>query len=287
MVGVWAGFPKADFYVARVLCGLLGLVALETLVQLVLEIYRPRVKGKVERPLYESRLVGLLGAAGRADSPPRRRRWITSSGSRFPRPGSTAFRREIAGVRAAAGGGPLLSTCVVFIEPGEQALLERFGRAATGRTVLGPGAHLKWPWPIDQVYRFGTEQIQSFNVGFVPDPARERESTILWTVSHYKEEFNLLVASGDEQASSATNRPAGEQAVPVNLLVVGIPVQYHITNLLAWAYDHASPQALLQQAATREIVRYLAGVDLLNIMSRTAGGPPANCATAFRSGPMS
>ena len=43
------------------LCGLLGLVALETLIQLVLEIYRPRVKGKIERPLYESRLVGLLG----------------------------------------------------------------------------------------------------------------------------------------------------------------------------------------------------------------------------------
>ncbi len=30
----WAEFPKADFYVARVLCGLLGLVALETLVNL-------------------------------------------------------------------------------------------------------------------------------------------------------------------------------------------------------------------------------------------------------------
>src|SRR5208283_2569110 len=54
MVGVWAGFPKVDFYVAHALCVLLGLVALETLVQLVLEIYRPRVKGKVERPLYES-----------------------------------------------------------------------------------------------------------------------------------------------------------------------------------------------------------------------------------------
>src|ERR1022692_2971449 len=30
LVGVWAGFPKADLYVAHILCGLLGLVALET-----------------------------------------------------------------------------------------------------------------------------------------------------------------------------------------------------------------------------------------------------------------
>jgi hypothetical protein len=36
--------------VIAVLCGLLGLVSLETLIQLVLEIYRPRVKGKIERP---------------------------------------------------------------------------------------------------------------------------------------------------------------------------------------------------------------------------------------------
>src|SRR4030095_8967427 len=59
--GVKAAFPKTGFFVARVLCGVLGLIALETLVTLILEIYRPRVKGKVVRPLYESRLVGLLG----------------------------------------------------------------------------------------------------------------------------------------------------------------------------------------------------------------------------------
>ena len=60
-VGVLIGYPKTDFYVAEIMSGLLGLVALETLINLILEIYRPRVKGKVARPLYESRLVGLLG----------------------------------------------------------------------------------------------------------------------------------------------------------------------------------------------------------------------------------
>ena len=60
-VGVEAGFPKSDFYVACVLVGLLGIIALESLINLILEIYRPRMKGKVARPLYESRLVGLLG----------------------------------------------------------------------------------------------------------------------------------------------------------------------------------------------------------------------------------
>jgi len=41
----------------------------------------------------------------------------------------------------------LLSTGVVFIDAGEQGLLERFGKPVEGRLVLGPGAHLKFPGP--------------------------------------------------------------------------------------------------------------------------------------------
>jgi membrane protease subunit HflK len=271
IVGVEADFPKADYYVALVLCGVLGLIAAETLVALVLEIYRPRVKGKVERPLYESRLVGMLAhpeglfttAAQALDY---------QFGFKISETWAYQMLAEKLPVFVLGlVGVTILSSCLVFLEPGEQALVERFGRAATGRTVLGPGPHLKLPWPIDRVYRFDTGRVQSFNVGFVPDPAREQDTTILWTVSHYKEEFNLLVASGDQPTSVETNPAAGERAVPVNLLVAGIPVQYRITNVLAWAYGHASPEALLQQAATREIVRFFAGVDLLNIMSVDRG----------------
>jgi membrane protease subunit HflK len=154
----------------------------------------------------------------------------------------------------------------VFLEPGEQALLERFGRPVNGGTVLGPGPHFKWPWPIDKIYRYNTGEVQSFNVGFVPDPARANEKTILWTVSHYKEEHNLLVASRDRQLLTATNRP-GEQAVPVNLIAASIPVQFHITDTPAWAYHHENARVLLEQLATREVVRYLVGVDFLDIMS--------------------
>jgi hypothetical protein len=60
IAAVEAGFGFADLYVARVLCILLGLVAVELLLNLLLEIYRPRVKGQEARLLYDSRLVGLL-----------------------------------------------------------------------------------------------------------------------------------------------------------------------------------------------------------------------------------
>ena len=268
-VGVWAGFPKTDFYVAHVLCGLLGLVALETLVQLVLEIYRPRVKGKIERPLYESRLVGLLGqpeglittAAQALDY----QFGFKVSETWFYR----FFEKALGWLVLMQLAALSLSTCVVFIEAGEQGLLERLGKPVAGRTPLGPGAHLKLPWPVDQVYRFRTEQIQSFNVGFTPDPKREAEPVVLWTVAHMKEESDFLVANRVDTSIEATNQLTGKRTPPVSLLTVSIPVQFQITNLVAWVYNNGDAPALLQDLATHEVVHYLAGADMGEIMSHT------------------
>jgi regulator of protease activity HflC (stomatin/prohibitin superfamily) len=267
IVGVEAGFPKADFYVALVLCGLLGLIATESLISLILEMYRPRVKGKAERPLYESRLVGLLGQPEGL---------ITTAAQALDyqfgfKVSETWFfrllQRHLLTLVAAQLAVLLISTAVVFIEPGEQAVLERFGKPVAGREVLGPGAHLKLPWPIDSVYRYRTEQIQTFDVGYVPDAQSEQLRTILWTVPHTKEE-NFLVANR-ATATVDTGEPEGaRKAPPVSLLTVSIPVQYQITNVLEWAYRNSGPTNLLQDLATREVVRYLVSVDLNEIMSR-------------------
>lgn len=266
IVGVEAGFPKADFYVALVLCGLLGLIATESLISLILELYRPRVKGKVERPLYESRLVGLLGQPEGL---------ITTAAQALDyqfgfKVSETWFfrllQRHLLTLVAAQLAVLLISTAVVFIEPGEQAVLERFGKPVKGREVLGPGAHLKLPWPVDSVYRYRTEQIQTFDVGYVPDAQSEQLRTILWTVPHTKEE-NFLVANR-ATATVDTGEPEGaRKAPPVSLLTVSIPVQYQITNVLEWAYRNSDPTNLLQDLATREVVRYLVSVDLNEIMS--------------------
>src|SRR5581483_1741504 len=54
------GFPRVDHYVARALCVILTLVAVETVLNLILEIYRPRTRGEQARVLYDSRLIGML-----------------------------------------------------------------------------------------------------------------------------------------------------------------------------------------------------------------------------------
>jgi regulator of protease activity HflC (stomatin/prohibitin superfamily) len=175
------------------------------------------------------------------------------------------FERALGVLLLAQLGALLLSTAVVFIDAGEQGLLERFGKPVEGRTVLGPGAHLKLPWPMDKVYRFPTERIQSFDVGFTHDPAREKDPVVLWTIPHTKEE-NFLVANR-EQTQSSTNKITGKRTPPVSLLTVSIPVQYQITNLLDWAYKNEDAGSLLQDLATREVVRYLTSADLAEVMS--------------------
>ncbi len=270
IAGVKTEFPQIDADLARALCGLLGLLAVETLMMLLLEIYRPRVKGKVARLLYDSRIVGLLAQPESL---------FTTAAQALDyqfgfKVSETWFfqmlKKSLPVLFLAQLAALLLSTCVVIIEPGEQGVLEHFGRLAAGQPVLDPGAHFKWPWPVDQVQRYRTGQIQTFNVGFTPTAQSEAEPTVLWTVTH-TEEVNFLV--GNREAEMVTNSTASGsdrlKVAPVGLIDISIPVQFQITNVLDWAYHNADPTNLLQNLATRAIVHYLAGADLNAVLSQS------------------
>ncbi len=258
IAAVLAGFPRTDLIVARFLCVVIGFIALETLLGLILEIYRVRVRGGESRVLYESRLVGLLGQPEAI---------ITTAahaldyqfGFKISESWFYRFLEKVLGWLILAQLGVfVLSTCFVVIQPGDEALLERFGRPLGRNGVIGPGLHLKLPWPIDKATSYHTEQIQRFIVGAIPD----RSSTIVWIKAHGVEE-NFLVASREN-----TNYTSETKSPPVNLLAVSIPVQYQITNLASWAYINNDPDTLLNGVATREVVHYLASADFDDLMSR-------------------
>ena len=68
-------------------------------------------------------------------------------------------------------------------------------------------------------------------------------------------------------SQETTNEVTGKRTPPVNLLTVSVPVQFQITNLLEWAYMNEDAPGLLEDLGTREVVRYLVGVDMNEIMS--------------------
>lgn len=265
LAGAQFGFPRAEYYLALGFCWLLALLAFENLLNLLLEIYRPRVRGKVSRVLYESRLVGLFShpeevfttAAHALDY---------QFGFKVSETWFYQFlQRSLAWLALAQAGILFLSTGFIYVEAGEQALLERFGQPVAGRGILEPGFHFKMPWPIDQATRYRTQAIQTFDIGFKRDEKDGPEPAVLWTVSHYKEEFHLLVAS--RETVGLTNSIASKKAPPVNLLTAAIPVQFQISNLREWAYNYSDSAKLLREAASREVVRYFVGVDVNEIMS--------------------
>jgi regulator of protease activity HflC (stomatin/prohibitin superfamily) len=266
IAGVKTGFPKADFWMARGLCVLLGLMAAEMLLTLLLEIYRPRVKGKISRPLYESRVVGLLAqpeslfttAAQTLDY----QFGFNVSQTWF----FQLLQKNLAYLILAQLGVLLVSTCFVFVDAGEQAVLEHFGKPV--EPALTAGAHFKLPWPIDKTYRYRTEQIQTIYVGYTPDTRKDEQNVILWTVAH-NQERNFLVANRSTATVQNENTDTNDtlKAPPVSLITVSIPVQFQITNVVDWAYKNGDPTNLLEDLATREVVRFLAGVDLSDLLS--------------------
>jgi regulator of protease activity HflC (stomatin/prohibitin superfamily) len=263
----WFEFPKLDVQVAYALVVVIGLAAVETLINLVLELYRPRVKGAAARPLYESRVIGLLGQPGGL---------VTTVAQALDyqfgfKVSETWFyrflERAFAWLVLIQLGVLWLSTMFVFVGPNEQVLVERLGRPVA---ALAPGPHFKLPWPLSKSYRFPAGEVQSFTIGAKHEPAHEAEDSaenrvVLWTRRHYEEEFNFLVASRQQPAATAEAPSTGE-AIPVNLLSGSIPVQYVVKDLRAWTYHHADPAALLERIATREVTRYLASVDLDQVM---------------------
>ncbi len=261
-VAVYFANGKVDLYLARALCVVLTLLAVENLFTLILEIYRPRMRGQAARVLYESRLVGLLGqpeslfttAAHALDY---------QFGFKVSETWFFQFlQKALVWLLVVQASLLWVSTCFVFVEPEEQALLERFGKPVGG--VLNPGAHVKLPWPMDAVYRFQTHRVQTFTVGVVPQEGEAEENTIVWTKSHYKEEFNLPVANKETLSAVAADK---KTAPPANLITASVPVQYQISDIVAWARNHANPNDLLERLATREVVRHLISVDFFEFMS--------------------
>ncbi len=269
IAAVLLDFPMADVYVGKVLAGLLLLIGFETLINLILELYRPRLKGRVERPVYESRLVSLLGQPEGLIITARETLDYQFGFKVSETWGFKLVEKYLWWFLIAQGLILLISTSFVFIDAGQEALLERNGKPLG---ILMPGAHLKLPWPVDKVYRYATEQIQTINVGFVPDESPAAGTAVLWTVSHSKEE-NFLVAnrqtaSIEDGSTNSTGATSANRPPPVSLLTVSIPVQFQITNLQQWAYNNEDPVGLLEHIASREVVHYLVSVDFQDIMSK-------------------
>jgi membrane protease subunit HflK len=238
---------------------LLVVLGLETALNVVLDIYRPRFRGQYHRSAFDSRLLGLISEPGgifrTAASAIDYQFGFKVSQTWFYK----LLEKAIAPLVLFGAVTLYLLSCLVVVGPNEEAIIERFGNplTATGqKRVIGPGLTVKWPWPIDIVSKNPTKNISELHIGYVPKkgPGDKRvlNEPLLWDRKHYEEEDYLLVGSEQVGGGSVTS------GVPVSLLVAAVPVQYRIKDLYFFKYNHSEPAKLLEAICYRELTKFAA-----------------------------
>jgi membrane protease subunit HflK len=248
---------------ALVISGLLVVLGVETAVNLVLDVYRPRLKGLYSRSAFDSRLLGAINEPGGI-----LRSVADAIDYQFGfKVSQTWFYKllEQAIVPLVLFGAVTLYlfSCVVVVSPDEEAIIERLGNPknkAGEVRLLGPGLALKLPWPFDIAYKHPTKMISEISIGFVPrvDPktGKIERKPLLWGETHYEKEYQLLVAS----RQSSAELPAG--TVPVSLVIAAVPVQYRIKDLYSFIYNHNEPEKLLESICYRELTKLAANANI-------------------------
>jgi regulator of protease activity HflC (stomatin/prohibitin superfamily) len=249
---------------------LLVVLGVETALNVVLDIYRPRLKDQYGRAAFDSRLLGLINEPGEI--------FRTAAGAIDYQFGfqvsQTWFykllEKAIVPLVLFAAITLYLLSCLVVVAPDEEAIIEHFGdpRLRGGQSApaegavrhIGPGLSFKWPWPIDVVHKRATKRISEISVGFVPKPEQRGEKggygPLLWGKTHYEKEYELLVASEQRGIASA------EGAVPVSLVMAAVPVQYRIKDLYSFIYNHNEPEKLLESICYRELTKFAASAKI-------------------------
>jgi regulator of protease activity HflC (stomatin/prohibitin superfamily) len=261
-----AGMAFAQFKIQIVLTALnwvvpsvLILVGCETALNFIFDIYRPRIKGQYSSAAFDSRLLGTISAPHRilrtVASVIDYQFGFTVSQTWFYK----IVEQAVIPLIIVSAIILYLLSCVAIIDPESQAIIERFGSPydSQGKVrLVGPGITFKLSWPFGITQEFPTKQIQEIYIGYTPREDQEGQKLpLLWNTEHYKEEYNLLVAT-----EGINSQEKG--AVPVSIIRASIPVQYRVVDLYKYLYNHANSEDVLKAICYSEVVQYVAGAHI-------------------------
>ena len=148
------------------------------------------------------------------------------------------------------------------VGPDEAGLLQRFGGY---RGPLGPGLHLRWPYPIERVTAIARDQVRSLEIGFRATALPQREP-LRWESTH--------------------GRPSQEGGDDSALLLTGDGRYAEVAATLQFSIDPADPEALrrfafdvedgetalrpLAESVVREVLSHRPLLELLTSQRREA-----------------
>jgi len=251
------------FIVAKVIAVavpiLLVVLGVETALNIVLDIYRPRLKDQYSRSAFDSRVLGLINEPGGI-----LRSVASTIDYQFGFQVSQTWfykllEKAIVPLVLFAAVTLYLLSCIVVVAPNEEAIIEHFGNPVSDANdirLVGPGLTFKWPWPIDIAYKYPTKKVMELHIGYVPkvDPKTKEaiREPLLWGRTHFQEEYSVIVAGRYSGGNLA------EAAGPISLVKANVPVQYRIKDLYSYLYNHSEPEKLLEAICYHELAKFAA-----------------------------
>lgn len=263
------------------------LLGIETGLNLLLDIYRPRKKGEFARPAFDSRLLGLLTSPENLAITVRE---AINYQFGFEITRSWFWRLLGRAILPLAGLGVLafvLLSCIVVVESPQQALVLRMGSLARA-VPLSSGLHFKLPWPIETAEFYDVSIVRELRLGIskadekrapgsedehghdhADDPKHHDHEaatspSILWGIQHSHGVEPLWLVGGLENAIGKDS----DSAISVSVLNAYVPVQWRIKEqeLIRFAKTSVDPERRLRLLAEHVLNRYLFGCDVDNIL---------------------
>lgn len=269
----------ADIYVARAALAVMLVLAVELILSVVVEFYRPRMPGEEERPLPESRILALFTEPGGVA-----RNVAASLDYQFGFQVSEVWfyrflERTVVPLLVIMAVTLWLQTCLVVVSTEENGIMERFGKVVS-QEPLKPGLYFKLPAPFERLNRFPVERVQTMTIGgheenedgveHGDEHGKKKddhdERIVLWSSQHAEEEKPFIVAMHQDMPTSTAEGSSGAPPLSIGLLAAHIPLYYKVQDLYKYQYRHNNPGKTLANLATRELLRYMAASDFTEVL---------------------
>jgi len=263
-----------DLIVAYVVPAVQLILAAEMVLNFILDRYRPRVAGGEERLSFDSRLLNLLAEPKRVGHS-----IAETLNYQFGFEVSQTWfyqllQRAFVPLLIFAAALLLGVTALVPVGPGQSAVITHLGKMRD--RPVGPGLHLKWPWPIDTAKVYA-QDIQTMHLGMGEHREHRGElmeggtfqgrELALWTQEHGEhEEMNFVVAV--ERGQKDTD----EHAPPVDVIRLTAVLNYRVVDPVKFGYRFVDARAMLNCLANREMVRYCSSATLFEDLPADQAG---------------
>ncbi|MHC4983156.1 MAG: SPFH domain-containing protein, partial [Planctomycetota bacterium] len=251
-----------DLVVAYIIPLVQVVLAVELALNLVLDLYRPRIPDREQRPSFDSRLLNVVAEPGRVGHS-----IAETLNYQFGFEVSKTWFYQLlqrAFVPLLISGAVAVEamSCVVVVNEGEVYLVKRLGKLDR---ELGPGVHWKWFYPVETAERFVKDRVHQIQLGAGEIRSEEERKAamikgrelLLWTEEHgLREELDFLVAIPPE--SRAAEKGEEGRPPPVSIIKLVVALDYVIEDAYKFGYEFADAEKLLACIAYREMVGYCA-----------------------------